>query len=719
MMTRRSVARTAAVCLLFALARSASAQVAWRETPHLPLSRLNFALGSDPVRGRVVLFGGGSFELTNDTWEWDGTTWRRFFPRHSPSPRAGAKMVYDPVGGRMILFGGVLDFSDWSLSGETWAWDGHDWTELEPAQSPSPRAFYAFDVDPLRKELVLYGGGVPPAGFFGLTSDDETWIWDGATWVQRFPATNPVVNQFGELAFCGASQRLVLQMPMSPVTTWEWSGFDWISHPNSGSPIVSSDDFDIAADPRTGEVVLWKAGKNNPRETWTWAGQQWVRVASTTNTLQGASGETAVDWSSNQVVWFGQSDTGTWRWNGVAWSLVQDQAPKERYLIAWDSTRDEFVMVEDYAFYQAPPERMETWLMDDSGLREVAVGAPPNDNVGYRSLVHDPVSGMTLLQGGVQQSPFALVSETWLWDGSRWQREPTVGPVNALCAYDSRRRKVVAIAWDGLVWEWSHRSGWSVQSGAAPLPFLSSALDGLAYDSGRGLLVVLAQNTLWEFDGASWVMRAPRVTGKIAQSPQILYAPALGGIVAFDDESELWIWDGSEWRTEPVVVPGETVFSSTYDAGRERIVLLFRRIIGTTTSPSTGSIWELSDRRLVPSQRYPRLGETVSLDFTWPTQANAPFVLGFSDTPGPGIPLIPDPWLPARRFPLGLGPLLDASLQANLTGWLDPLGRASFPLRIPNASALLGFRLHAAALTVDQTGAIGEISNRTELWIDR
>src|SRR5436190_9227392 len=56
------------------------------------------------------------------------------------------------------------------------------WTERMPSSSPFAFVFgRALTYDLARRRIMLYGG----------SSGRETWEWDGATWLQRFPALVP------------------------------------------------------------------------------------------------------------------------------------------------------------------------------------------------------------------------------------------------------------------------------------------------------------------------------------------------------------------------------------------------------------------------------------------------------------------------------------------------------------------------------------------------
>ena len=71
-----------------------------------------------------------------------------------------------------MLFGG---YGGRGGLGDTWTWNGTDWTQRAPAQSPPPRYDHAMAYDSARQRLVLFGGITPD--FLA-----DTWTWDGSTW---------------------------------------------------------------------------------------------------------------------------------------------------------------------------------------------------------------------------------------------------------------------------------------------------------------------------------------------------------------------------------------------------------------------------------------------------------------------------------------------------------------------------------------------------------
>jgi hypothetical protein len=129
-------------------------------------------------------------------------------------------MGFDPVSRRVLLFGGRRD--DTGVRGDTWLWDGSNWTEQHSALAPSPRISAAISSGQM---LVLYGGG-------DLLSD--TWIWTGSTWKQMTPAQNPGGRRPSGAASDGTTVFLfggeLRTGPSSAILTsdvWDWDGVDW------------------------------------------------------------------------------------------------------------------------------------------------------------------------------------------------------------------------------------------------------------------------------------------------------------------------------------------------------------------------------------------------------------------------------------------------------------------------------------------------------------
>ena len=111
----------------------------------------------DPLRDRMILFGGFSGATYNDVWALDlaSMTWSQLTPAGSaPVPRYGAVAVYDPEGDQMVTsFGGSGD--SWTLS----LGDSPAWTQLHPTGlGPTNRLFATAIYDADGKRVLIHGG---------------------------------------------------------------------------------------------------------------------------------------------------------------------------------------------------------------------------------------------------------------------------------------------------------------------------------------------------------------------------------------------------------------------------------------------------------------------------------------------------------------------------------------------------------------------------------
>jgi hypothetical protein len=159
-------------------------------TRHTPPATSNAMLFSDPVNGRVDMFGGRRSQFySRDTYQWNGTDWNLLNPTNSPFPRAGGISVVDPVRKNVVVFGGISD--NW-ITQNTWTWDGQDWTQQSPTTQPDTLYFTHGGYDPLLKRVIVFGGGSQ------AVDQSATWSWNGADWVTLAPTSSPTAReQFG------------------------------------------------------------------------------------------------------------------------------------------------------------------------------------------------------------------------------------------------------------------------------------------------------------------------------------------------------------------------------------------------------------------------------------------------------------------------------------------------------------------------------------------
>jgi hypothetical protein len=156
-----------------------------------PLGRYGMTSIFDPVRNRMIIFGGstsaGYFGTRNETWELDlkpeTPAWRQLNPTGTlPLERRTLTSIFDPRRDRMVIFGGWDGTASPSaFRNDTWALslstpDGA-WIELLPdGPMPSVRVAMSAAYDPRGDRMVLFGG------WSGSTLLDDTQFlsWDDA-----------------------------------------------------------------------------------------------------------------------------------------------------------------------------------------------------------------------------------------------------------------------------------------------------------------------------------------------------------------------------------------------------------------------------------------------------------------------------------------------------------------------------------------------------------
>jgi len=106
----------------------------WQEIKFPGPGKLShFGMAYDTDANALYIFGGATStstfsSLTEKTWVLSGGSWRELHPATSPSKRGGPAMGYDPVRKRIVLYGG-FDSSRKNLD-DTWEWDGQEWNCL-------------------------------------------------------------------------------------------------------------------------------------------------------------------------------------------------------------------------------------------------------------------------------------------------------------------------------------------------------------------------------------------------------------------------------------------------------------------------------------------------------------------------------------------------------------------------------------------------------------
>ena len=111
----------------------------------------------------------------------------------TPSALLGASIEFDSASQQVILFGGYCPWAACPAyaSNATWSYIGGQWSVLDVANSPAPRAFAALTYDGPAGALLLFGG-VGFAATAGMQSASsvfaDTWTYSGTAWTQILPS---------------------------------------------------------------------------------------------------------------------------------------------------------------------------------------------------------------------------------------------------------------------------------------------------------------------------------------------------------------------------------------------------------------------------------------------------------------------------------------------------------------------------------------------------
>jgi hypothetical protein len=122
-----------------------------------------------------------------------------------------------------------------SALSDAWSWDGTTWTPVTTPVELVPRTGATAAYDPIRKQLVMFGGFDAPVAFL-----DETWTYDGTTWTNASNGFRPSARNDATLTWNAARGKLVLiggnGSFNSPIDAFEWNGSAWSSVPAEQAP---------------------------------------------------------------------------------------------------------------------------------------------------------------------------------------------------------------------------------------------------------------------------------------------------------------------------------------------------------------------------------------------------------------------------------------------------------------------------------------------------
>ena len=163
----------------------------------------------DPVRDRMIVFGGEAFADLSDLWELTLSPAPAWHPLAAsgipPAALSQHSAIYDPVGDRMLLFGGIsggYSADVWELSlASSPVW------RLLPVSGPSPRAGHTAIYDPAAARMIVFGG-------FNGSALGDLWQLELAGTPRWEPLTSvgtpPAGRQYHAAVYDARRQRMLL-----------------------------------------------------------------------------------------------------------------------------------------------------------------------------------------------------------------------------------------------------------------------------------------------------------------------------------------------------------------------------------------------------------------------------------------------------------------------------------------------------------------------------
>jgi hypothetical protein len=560
-----------------------------------PYGRESASAIYDPVRDRMIVFGGTGGNTYNDVWalSLSGTpTWTEITPvGPAPGPRRGHTAIYDPVRDRMLVFAGnnasLVDLSDvWalSLSGTP------AWTQITPAGTPpQARGWHTAIYDPVRDRMVVFGGyDWPTTGSFG-----DTWslaLSGTPTWSPLAASGSVSARNSHSAIYDPVGDRMVVYGgyadPDNPlklsVLAFAGGGPAWSQITPAGTaPPMLRDGAAGVYDAPNQRIVYYAGIDPDFANVWavTLSGTPTWSAIAPVGTSGRRQGPTLYDSARDRMVVLtgGSGTLVPWALSLAgepAWSRTVpggDAFPVGGFMAAiYDPNRDRAVV---FASYNVDPP--EIWTLDFATSvwsRIIPAGTPPTQRYAV-SAIYDPMRDRMIVFGG-SIGGGQFTNEAWAINfgaQTSWAEIPTAGGPPAardghIAIYDSDRDDMVIFggedAWFSYV-----RDAWKLDLGSntwteivpvAGLPSDHIAMSGI-YDAPRERLLFfgganpnLTTSELWALSLAGppvWTLLAPaglippeRVTPGMIHDPVRDRVIINGGNIAGDNYDDTWAY---------------------------------------------------------------------------------------------------------------------------------------------------------------------------------
>lgn len=402
----------------------------------------------DPVRSRMILFGGwnGTYAL-NDLWTFSpgNGLWTSVSPSgNAPAARWGQSAVYDPVRDRVLVFGGSA-YGPSDRLGDIWALSlsgQPEWTQILPeGTGPSPRFVHTSVYDPSGDRMIVFGGY--DGGFI-----NDVWSLElspAPHWVQIVPGGTAPEGRDGHVAIYEPVQNRMIvysgwndHVPLGDV--WQLSLGDsptWIPLEPAGAVPPPRRACGAAYDPAHQALIVFGGeegtGYSGLNDTWALSltgTPQWTEIqpgGGQPSPRWGVSG--AFDAVGGQALFFGGVDLTDWQ--NEVWGISIDPSPRWRQLFGgeglpadrWghtlvrDVARDRMLLFGGIEYDFALDDVWELVLAGEPGWRRIfPAGNGPGGRFVHSAILDAPRDRMIVFGGAATPNTNPYLNDLWALD---------------------------------------------------------------------------------------------------------------------------------------------------------------------------------------------------------------------------------------------------------------------------------------------------------------
>lgn len=504
-----------------------------------PVARQTHAAAYDPVRNRMLVYGGNSGSTyLSDLWALNLSGTPAWFQLPaggaSPGPRYYHTLNYDPTSDRMVLLGGsasgfpsLYDMTIWSLSLS--GPGAPSWSETDGGAGPSPRSDPVAVRDASTDRLILFGG----AGRFAPYNDSFALDLSTSMWA---PLADGSPDFAGHAAVYdpGRDRMLVLNYDMFvwayPFETRVWSRLSSYGPPGLTWSGYADDrpDFSLIYDSARARLVVFGGGDRS--DVWALDLLQeppvWSQMFPSGTPPAATSDHAAIyDSMRDRMVVFGGrqgstlhnevfalSFSGTPTWTQLSPSGALP--PIRRKAVAvYDPVHDRMLIHGGIGFAVIHPPFVESdnlgdlWALDLTGpaWSQISPGTSPSPRSDHTA-IYDPVRQRMVVFGGVYRDLaysriLSAKNDVWslaLSGAPLWTQLAPNGSVPSTrfghsAMYDPLRDAMIIVEGqsDTFARLDARSLTWGAPQSSVATPMSSGlALDGLRPNPARGPLTV-------------------------------------------------------------------------------------------------------------------------------------------------------------------------------------------------------------------------------------